>query len=200
MKVHNVIASLVISIVCLTLVAAAQQQPDVTILFQQLQSPQTQDQATRMLLARGASDPSVREYLVKKLPNVITDPDGKSGQAWSSAVRLAGGLKIVEAAPALTKWAGKDEVGDTSIGVFLRLQNDPAGAALVQIGDPAVPAIVTALESAPPGQRLKLYLALGLIDSPQAKNAVADHLNREDDPRCSAALAQITRHGLKSAP
>ncbi|MGC2331111.1 MAG: hypothetical protein WA581_06640 [Candidatus Acidiferrales bacterium] len=164
-------------------------------LFQQLESPGSQDSAERMLLARGGSDRPVRKYLVKKLPAVITDGSGKNWRTWSSAVRLAGSLKIVEAAPALTKYVGIDEVGDTSIGVFVHLADDPAGTALVQIGDPAVPAIVTALKSAPPSQRFKLYLALALIDSPRAKVAVANHLNREDDPRCHGLLVRIMRYG-----
>ena len=197
MKVCHAIASLFTCIVGVVFVAAAQQQPDAAILFQQLQAPETQDRAEQMLLARGASDPSVRNYLVEKLPDFIA-AGAKKSQAWSSAVRLAGGLKIVEAAPALTKWVAKDEAGDTSIGVHLRLQDDLAGAALVQIGDPAVPAIATALESAPPEQRLKLYLALNLIDSPKAKATMISRLNREDDPHCNDVLTSLIRHRINS--
>lgn len=200
MKTYGAITSLVICVVCWAFVAAAQQQPDAATLFQQLQSSETQDRAERMLLARAASDPSVRQYLARKLPSVISDGGGKNWRAWGSAVRLTGSLKIVEAAPALTKYVGLDEAGDTSMGISLRLGDDPAGTALVQIGDPAVPAIVTTLGSSPPSQRFKLYLALGLIDSPRAKAAVASHLNSEDDPNCRGILVQITRHGLKSAP
>ena len=79
----------------------------------------------------------------------------------------------------------------------MRLGDDPAGTALVQIGDPAVPAIVTALDSAPASQRLKLYLALGLIDSRRARNALADHLDGENDPDCRRVMTQIIRSGLK---
>jgi len=190
---------LLTGVACVVFVVSAQRQPDATILFQQLQSAETQDGAERALLARGTSDPSVRKYLARKLPEVIAEGGGENWRTWGSAVRLAGGLRIVEAAPVLTKYIGTDEAGDTSMGVFLRLGDDSAGTALVQIGDPAVPAIVTALKSAPPRQRSKLYLALGLIDSPRAKTVVAKQLNREDDPECRRILVQITRYGLKSA-
>ena len=125
----------------------ARAQPSVAVLFRQLQSPKTSEPAEKQLLKLAASDARARRYLADHLPALIEQDPGKpwpdqaeARQEWLSAVNLAGELALVEAAPALTKWMSmRVPFGITSENMEAGLLNSPAGYALYQIGDPAIP-------------------------------------------------------------
>jgi len=168
-------------------VCAAAQQPEepVAAVFQRLESqaPTNVHPDVHQLLNRGRSDPKVREYIALHLPALIEKGPVQSdhlGQ-WIELVRLAGGLKIAEAAPALTKWLTIDNIGEITTAGFIKLENNPAGTALVQIGDPAIPAIVQVFSRGTLRERRYAVYALNLINSKGAKVALREQLNREPD-------------------
>jgi hypothetical protein len=159
-----------------------QGQPTVSELFQKLQSSQTTDQAAEQLLKLGKSDAAAKQYLADHLPALIekgpTYVPQWPGSQWLSAVRLAGELKIVEAAPALAKWISVSTSSVLTLSGESHLRTSPTGTALVQIGDPAIPALRDLLEQN--GQWRAAY-ALNLIGSPKAKAALREHATHEPD-------------------
>lgn len=174
---------------------AVSQQPEepVATVFQRLQSPTEERQAAEELLKRGRSDSKVREYIALHLPPLIeSGPVEKDHPGpWIELVCLAGELKIPEAAPALTKWLTIDNIGEITTASFTRLENNPAGAALVQIGDPAVPAIVQVLDHGTLRERRYAAYALNLISSVNAKSALQQHLDREPDKVLRDAIRKM---------
>lgn len=181
---------------------AVLQQPEepVVAVFQRLesQSPTEIHQATEQLLKRGRSDPKVREYVALHLPPIIeTGPAQKEYPGpWIELVRLAGGLRISEAAPALAKWLTIDNIGEITTAGFVRLENNPAGAALAEIGDPAIPAIVQVFNSGTLRERRYAVYVLNLINSRDAKSALQKQLTREPDKD----LRDFIQKTLASAP
>ena|SRR6516165_476627 len=127
--------------------AAAQHSESVVLAFERLQSesPTEIKQGSEQLVRLGTSDPKAREYIAFRLPPLIEKGPKDYLGRWITLVRLAGELKIAEAAPALAKWLTIDNIGEISTAGFMRMENNPAGAALVQIGDPAIPAVITVL-------------------------------------------------------
>ena len=164
---------------------AAAQQPEepVAAVFQRLQSPTDTHAAVEQLLDRGRSDPKAREYIALHLPPLIERGPLQNNQLgpWIELVRLAGGLKIAEAAPALTKWLTIDNIGEITTAGFMRMENNPAGAALAQIGDPAIPAIVRVFDQGTLRERRYAVYILNMINSPNARKALRKQLNREPD-------------------
>jgi hypothetical protein len=156
---------------------------NAAVLLHELQSPQTTDQATVRLLELGKTDPRVRAYLASHLPRIIQRDPKYAPEPWTNAVRLAGTLKIPETARSLTKWISIDNVGDgTSLTEFMRLDTDPAGKALAQIGDPAIPALSEVLNKGNARERRDACLSLRLIGSPASKNVLVKHVRAERDP------------------
>jgi hypothetical protein len=160
----------------------AQEPPRTDALVQQLQSPQETDAAARLLLQRATSSTKDRAYLASHLPAIISKGPDEAPQPWINAVRLAGSLKITEAAPALAKWIGLKPSGALSLGQMVRVEDNPPAKALAQIGDPAIPALLGVLERGNLSERWSAVLALHLIDSSKAKTAMREHLKRETDP------------------
>ena len=63
----------------------------------------------------------------------------------------------------------------------MKLENNPAGAALVQIGDPAIPAVITVFDHGTLRERRYAVYVLNQINSPSAKRSLREQLNREPD-------------------
>jgi hypothetical protein len=169
----------------------AQNAPGPTALFQQLQSDQTSTPATEKLLRLGKSDVTVRAYLVTHLPSMIETGPQPSFATWSNAARLAGGLKIAEAAPALAKFIDVT-TGTITLSGESHLRTSPAGLALVQIGDPAVPALDAVLEQGNLDQRWRAMYALKLIGSAKAKTVLRNHGSHESDETLRAFMEKTT--------
>jgi HEAT repeat protein len=153
-------------------------QPGLAALVQNLESPQTTNDAAEQLMKLGKSDPKVREYLAIHLPQMI---EKDSGGPWMNAVHLSGALKIAEATPALAKWLTVDNVGEITTAGFIKLENNPAGKALAEIGDPAIPTLIGVLVHGSLRERRYALYALNLIGSPRAKKTLRTHLKREPD-------------------
>jgi hypothetical protein len=161
--------------------AFAQAHVDPATLFKQLQSPEATDKAAEALLKRASNDPETRRYLQKELPPMIERGWRGDPPQWMNAVSLAGKLKITETAPALAKWIGMDPVGDTSLRIAMRLENNPAANALAEMGDPAIPELVGALDHGSSRERTVSYMILVRIDSPRAKSVIRARLPKEPD-------------------
>jgi hypothetical protein len=170
---------------CLTAILVAdlysQGSAQLRTLFQQFQSPPTTDQATEHLLKMGKSNPVDRKYLAMHLPSMIESDPTRDPRPWGNAVRLAGELKIVEAAPALRKWIGFNSGGTLTLAQEARLELNPAAKALAQIGDPSVPNLIGVLDHGNLNERQVAVYALTLIGSPRAKSALRQHQLRESD-------------------
>jgi hypothetical protein len=177
----------------------AQASPDLAALFQQLIAPATTDRATEQWLKLGNNhedNSEARKYLVTHLPTVIQDVEVHYGtvnsKPWNNAVRLAGELKLVEAAPALAKWlAVETGRGDLSNNIVVRLEDNSPGKALAQIGDPSIPTLKDVLSHGNQRERLRAVYVLKLIASPQAKTALQEHVSSEPDPNLQGFIERI---------
>ena len=165
-----------------TAVSQQAEEPVATV-FQRLQSSTDIHEATEELLKRGRSDSKVREYIARHLPPMIAKGPAEKDHPgpWIELVRLAGELKISEAAPALTKWLTIDNIGEITTGGFIRLENNPAGKALAEIGDPAVPAVARVFDQGTLRERRYAVYVLSLMNSLSAKSALQEQSHREPD-------------------
>jgi hypothetical protein len=172
----------------------AQNHPSPSKLVRQLRSDQTTDNARDELLRLGKSDPSVRQYLAVHLPSVIESGpstpvcSGNSCEPWLNAVELGGHLKIDAAAPALAKWINWRSPGPSGLSLEARLVFYPAARALIEIGDPAVPAVQYALDRGNSHERYRAVRVLNIIDSPSARAVLRKDLQHEPDPDLRAMI------------
>jgi len=181
---------------------AMQQSPDVAELFEKLRLPDTTTNAFVQLAARAKSDPSAKTYLGAHLPALIDEgpeyniqeptPNSNGGvsQVWLNAVALAGKLKVTQAIPVLTKWISVDTSVMGSLSTATALTNNPAAQALIQIGNPAVPALQAILQNGKSDERWGAYRTLAQIGTPQAGGVLRRHLPHETDPGLAAAIRQ----------
>jgi hypothetical protein len=166
--------------------AAAQGEPRIQQLLRQLQSTQTSDQAAVKLLELGNADASARRFLAVHLP-VLIDADPRNRRPdrtttlrpeWCAAARLAGELRLVEAAPALVKWISYRTSSLMTSSRAEGLATSPAGTALLQIGDAAVPALRQVLKQSESKPNMDVVYALLQINSPRARAVLRDYAPR----------------------
>jgi hypothetical protein len=176
------------------------QSGQVAVLFEQFQSPTTTDRADAALREMSRVDVEVRHYLASHLPPLI-DKGPVNSAPWRNAVRLAGDMQIVEAIPDLVKWIGTESgSGLLTLTRVVRLENDLAGRALAQIGDPALLALAKVLDHGMPAQRTGALYALNLIGSPAAKTIFRNHLTRESDPRLKQYMERTLEDWQQPSP
>jgi hypothetical protein len=173
----------------------AQGHPSPSELIQQLQSDKTTDNARDELLKLGKSAPNVRQYLAVHLPALIergpseADCSGNSCGPWKNEVEVAGHLKIGAAAPALAKWINWREPGPVvGLSMEARLVSYPAARALIEIGDPAIPAVQYTLHYGNSGEHYTAIRVLCIIHSPSAKGVLRDDLQHEPNPDLQAMI------------
>jgi hypothetical protein len=155
----------------------------VALAFERLQSqsPSEIKEASEQLVRLGKSDPKARYYIALHVPPLIEKGPKDYLGRWITFVRLAGELKIAEAAPALAKWLTIDNIGEISTAGFIRLENNPAEAALVQIADLAIPTVIAVFDHGTLRERRYAVYVLNQINSSSAKGALREQLNREPD-------------------
>lgn len=148
MRSPKLLMAVILTLVPSSTVAQHPEEP-VELCFQRLQSQSAADmrQASEQLVRQGKSDPKAREYIAIHLPALIEKGPKDYLGRWITFVRIAGELKIAGSAPALAKWLTIDNIGEISTAGFMRLENNPARAALVQIGDPAIQAVRTVFDN-----------------------------------------------------
>ena len=181
----SVSASIILLLIsCLPLQLRAQQSTSMPDLFKQLRSEETTDQATEQFLKLGPGNSNARAYLATQLPAVIIVEPKDHPRSWVNEVRLAGAFRVAEAVPALAKWVGLvvGSPAGSTLAERVRLDAFPAGKALAQIGEPALPVLAETLAKGDPRERWVAYRALILIGSTRAITVLREHLDRESDP------------------
>jgi hypothetical protein len=102
--------------------------------------------------------------------------------AWRHAAKALGELKAEVAAPCLVQMLA---LGDVTLSVFKPektiLDNEPSFAALVEIGEPAVPAIARYLPTLHPDQAYLALRVLRVINTPSARVALEDYIKLLQD-------------------
>lgn len=155
--------------------------PDVVQLFTKLQVTTTSNGAATDLLLLAKANDSGRRYIAQHLPTLL----GKSTEpvVWKNEIQLAGQLRLIEAIPQLVSLLYQDNTGGpVTLSRVMRMENDPVGKALVEIGDPSVPAVANALGSSDRGTRFRAALVLININSASAQLRLQEHVQRESDP------------------
>ncbi len=204
LKVSSIIIALCCGVGPRTLYISAQTHQPVADLFQELQSTRTTNGAADQLMRVGKLDGTTRHYLAVHLPAVIEigpksyqppEPDSavqSPDPVWLNMVSVAGQLKISRAAPALARWISVRTGMITTLYTEASLENSPAGTALVQIGDPAIPALQRILEEGKLDERFEATYALLRIGSSKANAAVRDHGPHESDKYLAALIKRAT--------
>jgi hypothetical protein len=160
-------------------------------LFERMLDAQSTDPARDELRKLANSDPSVRKLLVDRLPGLIEPGPSHAktssprvDEVWLNAVGLAGEFKISEAAPALAKWlsvsSNVTRMNDLTAAEELRYR--PAGLSLVQIGNPALPALQAVLDTGTIRDRWSAARAVILIGTPKATGVLRAAAQKESDP------------------
>lgn len=177
--------TLTLLVACCVCNAGAQLRPapsqSVETLFAELRDPATSAEATRRLTLLGRERREAREYISEHLPAVIRDDP--NGEVRENAMELAGDLKIKTAVPVLASFLRYFSLaGRTDLGATMRLENDPAGRALVKIGQPAVPAVAEILEQGNRQARFRASRILLNIGTAAAIQALRNQIPEEKDP------------------
>lgn len=170
--------------VCFCFIVKAQEQDSIPSLYKMLESETTTDSAAAALSKMGPENTAARQYLSSRLSGLIQQDPKMAPHVWLNSVHLAGQFRIAETIPSLVKWISLF-VGTTQ-GATLTTQENlkpfPAGKALAQIGDPAVPALAGVLNKGETRERFVACRALRIIGSSQASDALRSHLKQESDP------------------
>ena len=172
-----------ISLGLVTLRVCAQvNQEELQSLLDQMQhyNYPTSDEAAEELLKLAKSDPEARKFLVARMPAVIERANAQSTVAmrvFENEVRLVGDLQIVEASRALADKVDRYTSTIASGG----FENREAIHALVEIGEPAVPAVIEVLQHGKADQRKYSAVVLGFIGSREGEAALREALARETD-------------------
>lgn len=181
------ILSLLVSGIVATVPAASQGSPELDALLAALQNEKASNGATQVLLERGSADPEVTKYLAGRLPTVLDQhkqrTDGIPDLVWGNEARVAGELRIAEAAPALarridmlTGWRSGGAQG-------YNFDERAADNALINIGPPAVPVVIEVLKHGNPLRREIAAHVLRYIGSSTAWQALEDALPGEKDAK-----------------
>lgn len=163
--------------------AQAESLPSISRTFAQLQAEDTTDLATEEFLKMGHDNAALRAYLAEHLPPLILQEPEAKPHVWLNSVRLAGAFQLTAATPSLAKCIGvsSGSAGGGTLSEVQRLDPFPAGKALSQIGEPAIPTLVRILDKGNHREKWVAYRALFLIGTPRAKKELRDHLSREPD-------------------
>ena len=156
-------------------------------LVEQLQNDTTSDQAAIQLQALAKTDSAVKPFLSAQLPEILERYP--RGSVWLNAVRLAGSLRVVSAVPNLVaELSLPTKTGVISFTSERRLEDDPPGKALAEIGEPATQLVAKALERNDKAVRWRAALVLMNINSTNARQALRRHLQKEPDPNLRAVI------------
>ncbi|MGD0227264.1 MAG: HEAT repeat domain-containing protein [Terriglobia bacterium] len=184
----------------------AKQQTRTATLVDQLQKVETSDKATEELLRLSKLEPETRKALAVALPAIIAKgPNSQEG--WHNAVKLAATLKVVEAIPSLVKWMDYDGSSFILGGLGMSPNQFPAAWALIQIGDPSVPALAAVL--AGPDQQTPRQAdhrkqasieTLQQLGTPAARKALEEALPHQTDDRIVQEIKQSLRTMPRRSP
>jgi HEAT repeat protein len=176
--------------------ALGQQPVSNETLFAQLQADATTDNALKQFLKRTPQDSDAQKYLATHLPEqILQGPQSDHARVWVNEVHLAGAFRIEEAIPALVKWM-EQPIGlpeGQTLSSVENLITVPAGRAMAQIGEPAIPALADALKTGNYERRWVACRALNMVGTPRAIRALMDHLGQESDPELKTYIEKVTK-------
>jgi HEAT repeat protein len=179
--------SLLLSGIVWTVPAAPQSSAELDTLLAALQDDKTSNDAWQALLKRGKADPEVRKYLAERLPTLLDQykerTDGMPDFVWGDEAKVAGELKIAEAAPALARRIDMLTEGRMGGSIGYSFIDYAARTALIHIGPPAVPYVIEVLKHGTPLQREIAAEVLRYIRTDDARQALEDALPVEKDPK-----------------
>jgi HEAT repeat protein len=138
---------------------------------------QSADAADRKAAAQTLLDlaPQRLEYMINVTAylfnDVIRRPAHVNRDAWRDAALILGRLRHASTA-----------------GLTLYLERDGAPAALMELGEPAVPAVTDVLKIGGPARRRLAATVLGAIGGPTARGALNDALKRDPDANVKKAI------------
>jgi hypothetical protein len=191
-KTSPIVTALLIAGIQAGIVCSAAQKPhEVEQLFQELQSPETSDHAEMRLQELGTTDAASRRFLAAHLPDLLmADPRERRSGAytillrpeWCNAALLAGNLKLVEAAPALVKQISYRTTPVTTSTSVEGLTTSPAGTALLQLGDAAVPALRGVARRGDANPNMDAVYALLLINSRKSREVLKEYADTTPNP------------------
>lgn len=176
-------------------IGTAQQTSEVERLYAELQDESKTDTAVDQLKELAQNSLDARQYLAAHLPTLIASPS--RGPIWLNSVRLAGDLKISEAVPALVTLLTQPgtQGGPITFAGEMRLDDDPAGKALAEIGEPALTGVGQLLKDGDKSTRWRAALVLSNIDSTGADQLLRLHLPSEGDSHIKRYIQlQLEQH------
>ena len=164
------------------LIAYGQGNGNLQQMFRDLTKPETSDNAAAQLRSAVKDNSVVHQFLAANAAQLISTSG--LGPVRLNVMRLAGDFKVQEAIPALVEQLGDERStgGPVTMAEALRLENDPPGKALAQIGEPAIPAVKYLLNSPARSTRFRAVYILWNIGSEQAKTTLRGQFDRENDP------------------
>lgn len=165
---------------------------DSRTLLDELQVPETTQQAASKLVSLGQSQPAVRAWLSDELPAMLLHV--KDLDVVRSEAKLAGKLKLESCTPSLIVLLSQrnEAGGPINLTILYEMRDDPVGKALLDIGEPAVSALAQPLESKDGHTRWRAIRVLQRINSPKSRELLQKHLPRED----ASDLRNIIINGL----
>ena|SRR5437762_13179421 len=167
--------------------AASQKLPTLDAALAALQIENTSNGATQYLLDRGKEDPNVKKYLAERLPTILDQYNERTDDipnfVWGNEAKIAGEFRILEAIPMLARRIDMLTSGHMGGGQGYNFFERAADNALVNIGPPAVPAVIDVLKHGNGLQREIAAHVLQEIGSDAAWHALEEALPREKDPK-----------------
>jgi hypothetical protein len=160
-------------------------------LVSELSDPKSSDKAVPKIERLVNSEPQLRSALANGIRPIIHTGDSTS-RPWKNAMRLAGDLKMVDLAQDIANVV--DRRGSPFFGIQSIFEEEPAGAALVKMGDPAIPALVQVAENGSRPQRFAAPLFIVWIRTPKAHQALESLLSETEDPEVKKRIETLLQH------
>jgi HEAT repeat protein len=167
-----------------------------------LQSEDTnkREKAKKSILALAGESDEKRQYVIKELLKIVSSPDGATAKSvqfmkhpelyleWTEVTDILGTMKATEAIDALVQCL---DCNDGNFG--LSPYRFPATAAIIKIGEEAIPGLATALKQKSVMTRFMAAQALYGIGGDRAKETLVEALRTEKDRQTASAFKFLLR-------
>lgn len=180
-----------------TLPGASQCSPELDRLLVALQNAKTSNDAMQDLV-QAPHDPQVGDCLTSRLPLLLDEykprNDGMPDFVWGNEARVAGELKIAEAAPVLARRIDMLTMGPLAGSLGYNFIDHAGVGALIHIGAPAVPVVIELLKHAKPLRREMAAHVLRYIGTSDSWQALEDALPGEKEPKVRQRIEEALKH------
>ena len=165
-------------------------------LVSELSDPKSSNKAVPKIERLVNSEPQLRNALANGIRPIIYTGRSQS-RPWKNTMRLAGDLKLVDLAADIANVV--DRSGSDFVGIDSVFEEEPAGAALAKMGDPAIPALVQVAENGSRPQRQMAPSFIAWIRTPKARQALESLLSETKDPDVKKKI-ELLLQGFGQAP